>query len=83
MDALYAIHCDFKVHKCDRMSMGHGKIIHQCSKQKLDIKCSKESEMVGVSNFLPYTLWTLYFLRAQVCKLTRNIIFYQDNTSVI
>ena len=57
-------------------------MIHNCTKQKLNTKSSTESEVVGVSDFLPYTIWASYFLKAQGYKLNRNI-FYKDNTSAI
>ena len=81
-DASYAIHRDMKGHTGGVISMGKGAVIHNCSKQKLNTKSSTESEVVGVSDFLPYTMWASYFLGAQGYKLYRNI-FYQDNTSAI
>ena len=62
--------------------MEQGAIIHNCSKQKLNTKSSTKSEIVGVSDFLPYTIWASYFLKSQGYQLKRNI-FYQDNTSAI
>ena len=82
IDASYAIHRDMRGHSGAVISMGKGTVIHNCAKQKLNTKSSTESEIVGVSDFLPYTIWASYFLRAQGYKLNRNI-FYQDNTSVI
>ena len=57
-------------------------MIHICTKQKINTKGFMESEVVGVSDFLPYTILASYFLKAQGYKLTRNI-FYQDNTSAM
>ena len=50
--------------------------------KKINTKSSTESEVVGASDFLLYTIWASYFLSAQGYKLHRNI-FYQDNTSAI
>ena len=62
--------------------MGRGVVIHNCSKQRLNTKSSTESELVGVSDYLPYTIWASYFLKEQGYKVQRNI-FYQDNMSTI
>ena len=82
IDASYATHRDMRGHTGGVISMGHGTVIHGCSKQKINTKSSTESEVVGVSDFLPYTMWASYFLREQGYLLKRNI-FYQDNTSAI
>ena len=41
-----------------------------------------ESEVVGISDYLPHTIWAKYFLSEQGYNLSRNI-FYQDNVSAI
>ena len=82
IDASYAIHRDMRGHTGGIVSLGTGAVIHHCSKQKINTKSSAESEVVGVSDFLPYTMWASFFLKAQGYKLSRNI-FYQDNTSAI
>ena len=82
IDASYATHRDMRGHTGGVISMGKGMIINGCSKQKINTKSSTESEIVGVSDFLPYTIWASYFLKAQGYELSRNI-FYQDNTSAI
>ena len=82
IDASYAIHRDIRGHTGGIISMGSGAIIHNCAKQKLNTKSSTEAEIVGVSDFLPYTIWVSFFLKAQGYDLKRNI-FYQDNTSAI
>ena len=57
-------------------------VMHGCAKQKLNIKSSKESKIVGVRYYLPYTIWAKYFLKEQGYHLKRNV-FYQDNKSAI
>ena len=81
-DASYALHCYMKGHTGGITSVGRGAVIHNCSKQKLNTKSSTESEVVGVSDYLPHTMWAKYFLEAQGYHLARNV-FYQDNTSAI
>ena len=49
---------------------------HQ-NKQKLNTKSSTEAELVGASDFLPQTVWTTNFIKAQGYKSE----FHQDNMS--
>ena len=80
IDASYAIHRDMRGHTGGVISFGTGAAIHNCSKQKINTQSSTEYEVVGVSDFLPYTMWASYFLNAQGYTLDRNM-FYQDNVS--
>ena len=64
------------------MSLGHGVVHTKSSKQKLNTKSSTESELVGVSKYLPYHIYIANFLPEQGYELKENI-FYQDNQSVI
>ena len=73
IDASYAVHRDMRGHTGGVMSMGKGAIVHGCSKQKVNTKSSTETEIVGVSDFLPYTMWASYFLKAQGYKVHRKI----------
>ena len=82
IDASYTVHRDMRGHTGGIISMGKGVMVHNCTKQKLNTKSSTKSEVVGVSDFLPYTIWASYFFKAQGYKLYRNI-FYQENTSAI
>ena len=51
--------------------MGIGILHGKASKQKINVKSSTESEIVGLSEYLPYTLWMGYFLEAQGYKIKR------------
>ena len=82
VDASYAIHPDMKGHTGGLMSMGTGVIQGNSSKQKLNTKSSTESELVGASDYIPWTVWTKRFLEEQGYILKRNI-FYQDNESAM
>ena len=65
------------------MSLGHGTIHCKSSaKQKLNTKSSAESELVGMSDYLPYNLWTKMFLSEQGYQLDTHTLF-QDNQSTI
>ncbi len=52
------------------------------TKQKLNTRSSTESELVGVDDMMPSILWTRYFLKGQGYKVSDNIIF-QDNKSTM
>ena len=82
VDASYAIHQDMRGHTGGLMSMGRGIIQGKASKQKLNTKSSTESELVGASDYIPWTVWANMFLEGQGYILRRNI-FYQDNESAM
>ena len=82
IDAAYAVHPDMKSQTGGLMSLGHGAIHCKSSKQKLNTKSSTESELVGMSDYLPYNLWARMFLSEQGYELNTNTIF-QDNQSAI
>ena len=62
--------------------MGRGFPIVSSTKQKLNTRSSTESELVGVDDMMPSILWTRYFLKAQGYKVSDNVIF-QDNKSTM
>ena len=64
------------------MTMGKGMLHNWSSKQKITTKSSTETELVGVSEYIPYNIWLLYFLGEQGYKIENNVI-YQDNKSAI
>jgi hypothetical protein len=83
VDASYTIHHhDMRGHTGDVISMGH-RVFHSKSlKQKLNTKSLTESEVVGASDYIPWTLWAERFLECQGYNLRQNI-FYQDNESAM
>jgi len=54
------------------MSFEKGVFHAKSSKQKLNTKSSTETELVGVSEYIPYTIWMNFFLHE-----------HQDNQSSI
>ena len=56
VDASHAIHENMRGHTGGVMSVGTGTIHCKSSKQKLNTRSTTESELVGVSEYLPYPL---------------------------
>ena len=82
VDAAYAVYDDMRSQTGGAMSFGLGVIHCKTSRQKLNTKSSTESELVGVSDYIPYNIWMTMFLREQGMVLYKNIL-YQDNQSAI
>ena len=82
VDASHAVHINMRGHTRGTISMGKGTIHNKSSKQKLNTRSTTESEVVGVSEYLPYDLWQVNFLKEQVYDIRNNYI-YQDNESAI
>ena len=64
------------------MSFGRGIIHSKSSKQKLNTKSSTEAELIVVSDYLPYHIWVINFLKQQGYEI-KNKILYQDNQCAI
>ena len=82
VDASHAIHANMRGHTGGTMSMGTGTLHNKSSKQKLNTKSTTESEVVGVSEYLPYDIWQVNFFKHQGYDIRNNYI-YQDNESAI
>ena len=78
VDASYGVHHDFKSHTGGCISFGWGVLLTKCQKQKLNTRSSTEGEVVGVSDYLPNTIWARMFLGAQGYILVQNVL-HQDN----
>ena len=64
------------------MSFGIGDLHTKSTKQKLNTKSSTEAELVGVSEYLPYHIWSINFLEHQGYRVEKKLLF-QDNESTI
>ena len=65
VDASYAIHPNMRSHTGGAMSFRTGILHGKSSKQKVNTKSSTESELVAVSDYLPYHIWMIIFLKYQ------------------
>ena len=82
VDAAYPVTKEMRSQTGGAISMGRGLLHAKSSKQKLNTKSSTEAEIVGVSDYLPYSLWFANFFKEQGYELKRNVL-YQDNQSAI
>ena len=82
MDAAYAVHHDMKSHTGGVMSFGTGVLNAKSAKQKVNTKSSTEAELVGSSDYIPWTIWVKRFMKYQGYD-SKSSIFYQDNESAI
>jgi len=82
MDAAYAVHHDMKSHTGGVMSFGTGVLNAKSAKQKLNKKSSTEAELVGASDYIPWTIRVKRFMKYQGYDIESST-FYQDNESAI
>ena len=80
IDTAFAVHQDMKSHTSGCQSLRRGVMHSKSSKQKLNMKSSTKSEFVGVSDYLPFVLWTMQFMKSQGINI-QNRPVYQDNKS--
>ena len=78
VDASYAVYDNMRGVTGGCMSMGVGMFNARSSKQKINTKSSTETELVGVSKYIPFNIWARNFIHAQGYAI-RNNILYQDN----
>ena len=62
------------------MTLGARAYMSLSKGNKINVKSSTESELVGIDNSLPDTLWGKYFIEAQGHIVKHNILL-QDNHS--
>ena len=83
VDAAYAVHDDMKSHTggatslgrgAIATSLGRGAIMCKSTKQKLNTKSSTEGKVVGLSGYLPDTIWVkmFFFWRNKDMSLTKT-----------
>ena len=82
VDSFLVVQEDMKGHTGGVMSTDGGIFHGESSTQKIDTKSNTESELVGVSKYLPYNIWYMLFLGAQGYTIENNVLF-QANKSAI
>ena len=82
VDVSFANHYDIWSHMGGGASFGRGMFMCMSRKQHMNTGSTTESEVVGVSDYLPNTIWLMRFLEAQGYALKLNVM-YQENISAI
>ena len=82
VDASFGTHWDSKGHIGAMMSFGKGAAMSLSKKQKLNVRSSTKSKLIGIDDAIPSIMWLMYFIKAQGYDVTHNIL-YQDNKSTI
>ena len=82
VDVSYDVHNDMRVHTGGCITLGSDMIHCKSSKQKLNTKSSTETQVVGASDYIPFTIQVKYFIEAQGYAVEKND-FNQDNNSDI
>jgi len=82
VDASHAVLANMCSHTGGLMSLSVGVLHGNSSKQKLNTRSSTKPELVGISKYLPYTLWLSNFMKLKGFDTLKNVI-YQDNMSAI
>ena len=83
VDASFAMHSNMRGHTGGGLTMGRGFPIVSSTKQKINTRSSTESELVAVDDMMSSILWTRYFLKEQGYKVTDNIIFKDNKSSIL
>ena len=82
IDGSYAVHTDMRGHTGGNMSLGWGLVHAKASKQKLNSKHLTETEVVAVSEYVPFKIWLINFMEAQGYRFKYKVLF-QDNMSAM
>ena len=77
VNASHAVHDDMRGHTGGCMSFEVGIIYGKASKQKFNTKSTTESEVVAVSEYLPYKIHIITILGGQVYAMHKKFM-YQD-----
>ena len=62
VDASFAVHPDYRSHTSAVMTLDEGSIIAMSKKQKLNIRCSTEAELMGADDAATMISWTGLFM---------------------
>ncbi len=79
---MFAVHPNMHRHTGGGLTLGRGFPISVLTKQKLNMKGSTESELVGVDGMMPIITRICYFLLSQGYRIIENLLI-QDNRSLV
>ena len=75
IDTQYAVHEGTIGQTGGYISMGHGTVLDKSLKQKLNGKSSTETEVIGMSDMLPFNIWLNNSMITQENGFKENILF--------
>ena len=82
IDAAYDVHNNMRVHMGGTISMCY-RIMHRISsKQRINVKSSTESELVGIGEYVPYNIWFIMFMGAQGYALKIYIVYQYNQIEI-
>ena len=82
IDASHGIHQNYRGQTGGCIKMGAGILHGRSSKQGLNSKSSTETELIGVSDYMPYPIWLINFYKEQGYEI-KKVVLQQDNESTI
>ena len=82
IDAAYAVYNTMRGHIGGAISMSYGIMHGKASKQKINIKRSTESELVGMGKYVPYNLWFIMFMGAQGYAIKKSNLSRQSKCNL-
>ena len=68
---------------CGGLSLWRRFPIVSSTKLKLNTRSSTETELVGTDDFMPEIYWTRYFLKAQGYRISDNVLFKDNKSSIL
>ena len=83
VDASYTVHDkNMREHTGGCMYFGWGIVHGKASKQKLNTKSSAESELIGVSEYIPYKIHLINLLIGQGRKMKKRVLYHENESSI-
>ena len=82
IDAAHGTHWDMRGQTGGCMRFDKGVIHCRTNKQNLNSKSSTETELIGNSDYLPYSIWIIYFFENQGYQIGEKLL-HQDNQSTM
>ena len=83
VDASFSFHPDSKIHTGSIMMWGTGATQSGSMKKKLNRIFIMKSKVVVVGDMASNILWTKLFIEDQGCNVERNILYQDNNISVL
>jgi hypothetical protein len=83
IDASFAVQPNMRGHRGGGLTLGRGFPISVSTKQKLNIKSSTKSELVGVDDMMSVITWAHYFLLSKGYGIIENFLLQDNKNSIL